>query len=73
MSQPEESLRPMLRSVEADLATRLQEACDAGADGDESTGELIRLEETLTLAAQAAKQAVSIRRRLHQVHDEEVS
>ena len=61
-----ETLRPMLRAAEHELELRLQEVCEDQTVSQETTGELIRLEETLTLAAEAAKQAISIRRRLHQ-------
>ena len=61
-----ETLRPMLRAAEQELELRLHEVCEDQTVSNESTGELIRLEETLTLAAEAAKQAISLRRRLHQ-------
>lgn len=65
MTHPQERdpLEPMLREAEADLANRLEEACAMRDVGEETTGELMRLEETLLEAARAAKQAVSVRRR----------
>lgn len=54
----------MLHDAESDLAQRLEEACAMHDVHDESTGELMRLEETLLEAARAAKQAVSVRRRI---------
>ena len=62
-----EPLRPMLKTAESHLVERMQEAC-AHDVLSESTAELMRLEETLTDAAQAAKQAVSLRRRLRTGH-----
>ena len=62
-SHEPDPLRPMLATVEVELEHRLAEAC-AHEVTDESTAELMRLEETLSEAARAAKQAVSLRRRL---------
>jgi hypothetical protein len=58
-----EQLKPALERAQQALDSRLSEACTTHA-ADESTGQLIRLEELLTDAAQAAKEAISIRRRL---------
>ena len=58
-----EQLRPALARAETELDSHLAEACEGHA-ADESTGRLIRLEELLTDAAHAAKEAISIRRRL---------
>lgn len=58
-----EQLRPALERVQNELDSRLAEACE-NHGADESTGQLIRLEELLTNAAEAAKEAISIRRRL---------
>ncbi len=63
-------LRPMLATVEVELESRLAEACSHEVT-DESTAELMRLEETLFEAARAAKQAVSLRRRLRTESDSE--
>ena len=60
-------LRPMLRAAESQLAERLEEACSHEMP-EESTAELVRLEEALSEAARAAKQAVSLRRRLSTGH-----
>src|SRR5688500_8672616 len=62
-----EPLRPMLRTAESQLVERIEEVCSHEVKG-ESTAELMRLEETLTDAARAAKQAVSLRRRLRTGH-----
>ena len=58
-----EQLRPALERAQHELGARLAEACEDHAP-DESTGQLIKLEELLSDAAQAAKEAISIRRRL---------
>ena len=63
MRQEPDQLRPALERVQNELDSRLAEACENHA-ADESTGQLIRLEELLTNAAEAAKEAISIRRRL---------
>ena len=68
-SEDMESLRPMLNEAHERLEEALGEACDAKPAKDETTGEMIRLEETLSVAAEAAKRAVSIRRRLHEEAD----
>ena len=72
MPQPHEpnSMRPALHVVERELAERLDEACALRNVSEESTGELMRLEETLLDAARAAKHAVSVRRRLRSLAEE---
>jgi len=57
-------LRPELRRVEERLEKTLEQVCDAPTTAELDTGELIRIEKTLALAADAAKQAVSLRRKL---------
>jgi hypothetical protein len=69
MGTPEnhDHVRPVLRQVEADLARHLEEACedhDRENIADESTDELLRLEEELLAAARAVDQAVRLRRKL---------
>ena len=54
----------MLKDAQQELAKHLDEACAHEDVEDVSTAQLMRLEESLTEAAAAAKQAVSIRRRL---------
>ena len=58
----------MLKDAQAELAKHLDEACAHDDVEDVSTAQLMRLEESLTEAAAAAKQAVSIRRRLGTRH-----
>jgi len=59
-----EPLRPQLRDIEHRLEESLGEVCDMPAASKLDTGELIRVEETLAIAAEAAKEAVSLRRKL---------
>lgn len=63
-SQPD-PLAPALEQAEAELRRQLGEVCEARQRpvSAESTGELLRLEEALVSAADAAKRAVSLRRR----------
>ena len=68
-SEEFETLRPMLHEAHERLEEALDEACDAKPAKDETTGEMIRLEETLSVAAEAATRAVSIRRRLREEED----
>jgi hypothetical protein len=61
-------LEPVLRDVEADLRSRLREACEAEANGvsTESALEIRRLEDSLLAAAVAAEQTIALRRRISQ-------
>jgi hypothetical protein len=63
---PSVPLRPQLHHVEERLQDSLDEVCDAPPVGQVNTGELIKMEESLAIAVEAAKEAVSIRRRLRQ-------
>jgi len=60
-----EPLRPQLKKVEQQLDRTLAEVCETETAARLDTGELIRVEENLALAAEAAKEAVSLRRRMH--------
>jgi hypothetical protein len=62
-----EVLRPKLEEAQRALDAALDEACETDVKGADSTA-LIRLEESLTIARDAAKQAISVLRRLH--HEE---
>jgi len=57
-------LRPQLDRLEEKLEKSLDEVCDDTKVKDANTGELIKIEETLAIAAEAAKEAVSLRMRL---------
>ena len=58
-------LRPELNAAEDKLDRTLEEVCESPTAKALDTGELIRIEETLAIATQAAKEAVSLRRKLH--------
>lgn len=60
---PEGPLQPELAEAEDTLAEALTEACGSNVF-EADTGELIRIEEMLAIAGDAAKRAVSIRRKL---------
>jgi hypothetical protein len=61
-------LQEKLEKAEHRLGAALGEVCDGGAltggVRKPDTGELIRIDETLALASEAAKQALALRRRL---------
>ena len=63
---PSVPLRPQLERIEEKLQDSLEEVCDAPPVGQVNTGELIKMEESLAIAVEAAKEAVSIRRKLRQ-------
>ena len=60
----QKELKAALHRTQAELKETLTEACDQQDVSDENTGELIRLEELLSDATTAAKEAISLRRRL---------
>lgn len=60
---PEGPLQPELAEAEGTLAEALGEACGSNVF-EADTGELIRIEEMLAIAGDAAKRVVSIRRKL---------
>jgi hypothetical protein len=64
--QDPDPLHPVLQEVEAELARRLDEACEAEERGiaTASTEEIRHLEDALLAAAVAAGQTVSLRQRL---------
>ena len=59
-------LRPKLHQAQETLEDALDEVCASKPVQQETTGEMIRLEESLSVAAEAAKHAVSLRRRLRE-------
>ena len=65
-------LRPQLHRLEDKITEAIEEVCDAPAVSELNTGELIRIEESLAIAADAAKEAVSLRRRLRRDSDDAV-
>jgi hypothetical protein len=56
-------LRPDLREAAETLEQALSEACASKSAHEADTGELIRVEEMLALAGEAARRAISIRRK----------
>lgn len=62
-SRDSQSLGPTLERAKDTLKSALGEACRADIDRAD-TGELIRVEEVLAIANEAAKEAVTVRRRL---------
>lgn len=63
MDDDTKALEPELHEAEQTLKSSLDEAC-AWDPNRANTSELIRIEEMLSIASDAAKRAVSIRRRL---------
>ena len=61
-SQPSEAFGPELIEAKETLQTALAQACSAEVENAD-TGQLIRVEEMLAIAGEAAKLVVSIRRR----------
>jgi hypothetical protein len=62
-SSQSDPLRPDLREAAETLEQALTEACGSKPAHEADTGELIRVEEMLTLAGDAARRAISIRRK----------
>jgi hypothetical protein len=62
-SEKPDSLAPELREAELTLETALTEACATPPASTAETGELIRVDELLEAAGDAAKRAISLRRR----------
>ena len=62
-SEGSQSLKPELERAKSTLKTALGEACRADLEHAD-TGELIHIEEVLAIANEAAKEAISVRRRI---------
>ena len=62
--QQDHPLRPRLVETEMDLQEALEEVCEDPSVDKRSTDELIRIEETLAIASETAKQAISLRKRI---------
>ena len=71
-TEPAETLQPQLRELETRLTSALGEVCELPPSAKLDTGELIRVEETLALATETAKEAVSLRRKLRANRDPKV-
>ena len=57
-------LRQRLHDVEAEIRDRVLQVCKSPPPEDLDTGAMIRFEEELSIVTSAAKEAVSLRRRL---------
>ena len=57
-------LRERLHDVEVEIRDRVLQVCKAPPPEDLDTGAMIRFEEELSIVTSAAKEAVSLRRRL---------
>jgi hypothetical protein len=62
--QDDHPLRPTLAATELQLQEALEDVCDEVVVENTETDELIRIEETLAIASDAAKKAISIRQRI---------
>ena len=62
-SKQPDPLTPELREAEALMEQALSEACAAPPASKVDTGELVRVEEMLEIASDAAKQAIALRRK----------
>ena len=61
-----EALQPVLRDVENELDRRVAETCEHKHASLETTGQLERFAEQLSVAAQAAKTAAALRRTIRE-------
>ena len=68
-----EALRPQLEKAEQQLDRTLEEVCETPVAARLDTGQLIRVEESLALATEAAKEAVSLRRKMRADRDRTTS
>jgi hypothetical protein len=64
-------LMPTLMATELQLRSALEEVCEDTEVQESATDELIRIEETLAIASDAAKRAISLRRRIDADEDED--
>lgn len=70
---PADALRPQLEKAQQQLDRTLEQVCETPSASRLDTGELIRVEESLALATEAAKEAVSLRRKMHADRDRATS
>lgn len=66
---PTDALRPQLEKAEEQLDRTLEQVCETPSAARLDTGQLIRVEESLALATEAAKEAVSLRRKMRADRD----
>ena len=62
-------LAPKLAALQEHLENVREEICDVSHVSELNTGEMIRVEETLAIAAEKAKEVVSVRRRIRRDAD----
>jgi hypothetical protein len=62
-------LAPKLAVLQEHLESVREEICDVPHVSELNTGEMVRVEETLAIAADAAKEVVSVRRRMRRDAD----
>ena len=63
-SERHEPLAPKLEALQEQLESVREEICDVAHVSELNTGEIIRVEEALAIAAERAKEVVSLRRRM---------
>ena len=64
-AEDDHPLRPHLQQTELQLQEALEEVCEDEREIQKrQTDELIRIEETLAIASDAAKRAISLRKRI---------
>lgn len=61
------ALRPILHDLEEQIDEKIAEACRVSPAHEETTAELEKLGDTLSFAAQAAKTAAQLRRRIREM------
>lgn len=66
----EHPLTPALAHTELQLQSALEEVCEDVSIPQAGTDELIRIEETLAIASEAAKRAISLRQRIDADQDD---
>jgi hypothetical protein len=66
---PLHPLHDKLTQLEGGLETTLEEVVEEVSISEAETSELIRIEEALAYANEVAKQAISLRRRIHADED----
>lgn len=67
----QDPLRARLQEVEEEIRERVRHVCSTPPPKDLDTGAMIRFEEELSIVTSAAKEAVSLRRRLRTEVDEQ--
>ncbi len=67
-TDPRDPLQPALDEAKATLQEALDDACTSDVERA-NTGELIRIEEVLAIANDAAKRAISVKRRMRRDQD----